>query len=185
MGPPRGWDRELPITGRDDGGFRRGARPSIRPAASSRSRRAACAFDTPPRMDRARDQAGVGLRDAQWRRAGARRNRAAGDPGALHNRWRKKPQEARHQAALEERNRIARDIHDTLTQGFAAILMQLQAAQRATRLPPAGGGPPRDGGRPGSTSLIEARRSVGTLQPTQTDCRRGRPHAALQQDRRS
>src|SRR5687767_6637040 len=34
--------------------------------------------------------------------------------------------EARRQAALEERNRLARDIHDTLTQGFAAILMQLQ-----------------------------------------------------------
>ena len=39
--------------------------------------------------------------------------------------------EARRQAALEERNRLARDIHDTLTQGFAAILMQLQAAQRS------------------------------------------------------
>ena len=40
--------------------------------------------------------------------------------------------EARRQAALEERNRIARDIHDTLTQGFAAILMQLQGARRST-----------------------------------------------------
>jgi signal transduction histidine kinase len=39
--------------------------------------------------------------------------------------------EARRQAVLEERNRIARDIHDTLAQGFGAILMQLQAAQRA------------------------------------------------------
>lgn len=39
--------------------------------------------------------------------------------------------EARRQAVLEERNRIARDIHDTLAQGFAAILMQLQSAQRA------------------------------------------------------
>ena len=39
---------------------------------------------------------------------------------------------------LEERNRLARDIHDTLAQGFAAILMQLQAAQRAAgALPPA------------------------------------------------
>ena len=47
--------------------------------------------------------------------------------------------EARRQAVLEERNRIARDIHDTLAQGFGAILMQLQAAQRAARsgLPPA------------------------------------------------
>ncbi len=38
--------------------------------------------------------------------------------------------EERRQAMLEERNRLARDIHDTLAQGFAAILMQLQAAQR-------------------------------------------------------
>ena len=46
--------------------------------------------------------------------------------------------EARRQAVLEERNRLARDIHDTLAQGFAAILMQLQGAQRsAASLPPA------------------------------------------------
>ena len=38
--------------------------------------------------------------------------------------------EERRKAVLEERNRLARDIHDTLAQGFAAILMQLQAAQR-------------------------------------------------------
>jgi signal transduction histidine kinase len=47
--------------------------------------------------------------------------------------------EERRQAVLEERNRMARDIHDTLAQGFGAILMQLQAAQRSTAtLPPAG-----------------------------------------------
>src|SRR4051812_49187452 len=39
-------------------------------------------------------------------------------------------QEERRKAILEERNRLARDIHDNLAQGFAAILMQLQAAQR-------------------------------------------------------
>ena len=32
--------------------------------------------------------------------------------------------EARRQAVLEKRNRIARDIHDTLAQGFGAILMR-------------------------------------------------------------
>lgn len=42
-------------------------------------------------------------------------------------------EEARHQAVLEERNRIARDIHDNLAQGFAAILMQLQSARRGTK----------------------------------------------------
>ena len=38
--------------------------------------------------------------------------------------------EERRKAILEERNRLARDIHDNLAQGFGAILMQLQAAQR-------------------------------------------------------
>jgi signal transduction histidine kinase len=38
--------------------------------------------------------------------------------------------EERSKAILEERNRLARDIHDNLAQGFAAILMQLQGARR-------------------------------------------------------
>jgi signal transduction histidine kinase len=41
--------------------------------------------------------------------------------------------EERRKSILEERNRLARDIHDNLAQGFAAILMQLQAAQRECR----------------------------------------------------
>ena len=41
--------------------------------------------------------------------------------------------EERRKGILEERNRLARDIHDNLAQGFAAILMQLQAAQREAR----------------------------------------------------
>jgi signal transduction histidine kinase len=74
--------------------------------------------------------------------------------------------EIRRQAVLEERNRLARDIHDTLAQGFAAILMQLQGAQRSMA------------GLPSSiarcidtavhlarTHMIEARRSVGALRP--------------------
>jgi signal transduction histidine kinase len=45
--------------------------------------------------------------------------------------------EDRRKAVLEERNRMARDIHDTLAQGFGAILMQLQSAQRESHtLPP-------------------------------------------------
>jgi PAS domain S-box-containing protein len=35
-------------------------------------------------------------------------------------------------AVLEERNRMARDIHDTLAQGLTAVIMQLQAADDAT-----------------------------------------------------
>ena len=75
--------------------------------------------------------------------------------------------EERRKAILEERNRLARDIHDNLAQGFAAILMQLQAAQRES-----GGAAPLavaasietavDLAR---THLTEARRSVGALRP--------------------
>jgi signal transduction histidine kinase len=75
--------------------------------------------------------------------------------------------EERRKAILEERNRLARDIHDNLAQGFAAILMQLQAARRE-----AGGAWPAgvaanienalDLAR---THLTEARRSVGALRP--------------------
>lgn len=74
--------------------------------------------------------------------------------------------EARRQAALEERNRIARDIHDMLTQGFAAILMQLQAAQRSSRtLPPAVASAIEVAVDLARTHMIEARRSVGALRP--------------------
>ena len=74
--------------------------------------------------------------------------------------------EERRKAILEERNRLARDIHDTLAQGFAAILMQLQAAQRG-----AGGLPVTVASSIDTavdlarTHLAEARRSVGALRP--------------------
>jgi len=75
--------------------------------------------------------------------------------------------EERRKAMLEERNRLARDIHDNLAQGFAAILMQLQAAQRE-----AGGALPATVAASVDTAvdlarthLTEARRSVGTLRP--------------------
>jgi PAS domain S-box-containing protein len=35
-------------------------------------------------------------------------------------------------AVLEERNRMARDIHDTLAQGFTGVIVQLEAAEDAT-----------------------------------------------------
>lgn len=40
-------------------------------------------------------------------------------------------QELREMAVVEERNRIAREIHDTLAQGFAGILMQVEALRQA------------------------------------------------------
>ena len=74
--------------------------------------------------------------------------------------------EARRQAVLEERNRLARDIHDTLAQGFAAILMQLQAAQRsATALPPSIAHSIDTAVDLARTHMVEARRSVCALRP--------------------
>ena len=69
-------------------------------------------------------------------------------------------------AVLEERNRMAREIHDTLAQGFTAIVLQLEAAEQVL-----------DGGsqeaeehlgrakNQARESLQEARRSVWNLLP--------------------
>jgi signal transduction histidine kinase len=75
--------------------------------------------------------------------------------------------EERRKGILEERNRLARDIHDTLAQGFAAILMQLQAAQREARgtLPPSIAASVETAVDLARTHLAEARRSVGALRP--------------------
>ena len=75
--------------------------------------------------------------------------------------------QSRHAAVLEERNRMARDIHDTLAQGLTGVIVQLQAADDAAakgykkdalhHLQSA-----RDLARAG---LNEARRSVRALRP--------------------
>jgi signal transduction histidine kinase len=75
--------------------------------------------------------------------------------------------QGRQAAVLEERNRMAREIHDTLAQGFTGILMQLEATESAL-----------DSARPdlaherlakarelARASLSEARRSVWALRP--------------------
>jgi signal transduction histidine kinase len=74
--------------------------------------------------------------------------------------------EERRKAILEERNRLARDIHDNLAQGFAAILMQLQGAQRQAGSFPAAVASSIDIAiELARTHLSEARRSVGALRP--------------------
>lgn len=45
-------------------------------------------------------------------------------------RWRVREVEARFNAVLAERNRIAREIHDTLAQGFVAVSVQLELVSR-------------------------------------------------------
>jgi signal transduction histidine kinase len=73
--------------------------------------------------------------------------------------------EERRKAILEERNRLARDIHDNLAQGFAAILMQLQAAQRESAMLPASQSSIAVAIDLARTHLAEARRSVSALRP--------------------
>lgn len=74
--------------------------------------------------------------------------------------------EERRKGILEERNRLARDIHDNLAQGFGAILMQLQAAQREGRdLPPSVARSIDIAVDMARTHMVEARRSVGALRP--------------------
>jgi signal transduction histidine kinase len=86
---------------------------------------------------------------------------------ALHKSriYEQKRLEERRKAILEERNRLARDIHDNLAQGFGAILMQLQAAQREGTLPPQAARNIDIAVDLARTHMVEARRSVGALRP--------------------
>ena len=91
---------------------------------------------------------------------------------ALHKSriYEQKRAEERRKAILEERNRLARDIHDNLAQGFGAILMQLQAAQReGARLPSSVARSIDTAIDLARTHLVEARRSVGALRPNVSD----------------
>lgn len=75
--------------------------------------------------------------------------------------------QAREAGVLDERQRMAGEIHDTLAQGLAGIITQVQAAQRVWHLP--------DQARThvdralglARESLAEARRSVQALRPSQ------------------
>ena len=40
-------------------------------------------------------------------------------------------EQSRQTAILAERNRLARDVHDTLAQGFTGVIVQLEAAEYA------------------------------------------------------
>lgn len=72
----------------------------------------------------------------------------------------------RQAGVLEERQRLAREIHDTLAQGFTSIVLQLQAAEAAW----ASGSPGarlhlEQARRTASENLAEARQLVWALQP--------------------
>ncbi|WP_308251239.1 sensor histidine kinase [Streptomonospora nanhaiensis] len=76
--------------------------------------------------------------------------------------------QAREAGVHDERRRMAREIHDTLAQGFVGIITQLQAAQRAPEAPGEGAEWRQrvaNALRLARENLAEARRSVHALGP--------------------
>ena len=73
-----------------------------------------------------------------------------------------------HAVILEERTRMARDIHDTLAQGFIGVIVQLEAMAAAIscREPKKVNACLQRAGDLARRSLNEARRSVHALRPT-------------------
>ena len=72
----------------------------------------------------------------------------------------------REVAALEERNRLAREIHDTLAQGLTGIVVQLEAADRVAAKQPERGAASLDRAKKlARQCLEEARRSLWNLRP--------------------
>ncbi|MBI5879697.1 MAG: sensor histidine kinase [Chloroflexi bacterium] len=70
----------------------------------------------------------------------------------------------REAAVLEERQRVARDIHDTLAQGLTGVVVQLGAAERALDVEPSEAQPHVVlARRLARESLAEARRSIWNL----------------------
>ncbi|MBE1579303.1 sensor histidine kinase [Amycolatopsis roodepoortensis] len=73
--------------------------------------------------------------------------------------------QAREAGVLDERQRIARDIHDTLAQGLAGILTQLQAAEQTLDERPVLHRHVTNAMNLARESLTEARRTVHAVQP--------------------
>lgn len=75
--------------------------------------------------------------------------------------------QSRQNAVLAERNRLTRDLHDTLAQGFTGIIMQLEAAKGAIAKTDAEGvrAHIERAASLARTSLGEARRSVRAMRP--------------------
>lgn len=72
----------------------------------------------------------------------------------------------RHEGILEERQRLAREIHDTLAQGFTSIVMHLEAAEQALGSDPAALHRHLDRARSTArASLAQARRVIHDLRP--------------------
>jgi len=73
--------------------------------------------------------------------------------------------QAREAGVLEERQRVAREIHDTIAQGLTGIVTQLEAADQARDLPAERDRHLHNAQRLARESLTEARRSVEASMP--------------------
>ncbi|HEX4702143.1 MAG TPA: sensor histidine kinase [Pseudonocardiaceae bacterium] len=73
--------------------------------------------------------------------------------------------QAREAGVLDERQRMAREIHDTIAQGLTGIITQLQAAEHVTDQPEVHGRHLDNAARLARESLTEARRSVRAMRP--------------------
>lgn len=74
-------------------------------------------------------------------------------------------EQARDAGVVEERQRMAREIHDTLAQGLTGIVAQIQAAEQAERRPSDWRRHLRTAAQLARESLAEARRSVQAVRP--------------------
>ncbi len=76
-------------------------------------------------------------------------------------------EKSRRSAVMAERNRMAREVHDTLAQGFTGVIVQLEAAGEAMaqRLSEKASGHLDRASELARESLREARRSVRALRP--------------------
>ena len=80
--------------------------------------------------------------------------------------------QAREAGVMDERQRMAREIHDTLAQSLAGILTQLQAAEQTGDDPSVWRGHVMNSMTLARDSLVEARRTVHAVEPIQlTDAR--------------
>jgi signal transduction histidine kinase len=111
-------------------------------------------------MSRYQDGREAALREA--REANERLETALADNAALQERL---VEQARAAGVLDERARMAREIHDTLAQGLTGIVTQLQAAEHVADDPDAWRRHHAAATALARESLTEARRSVNELRP--------------------
>jgi signal transduction histidine kinase len=107
-----------------------------------------------------------GLAIGELAEANRRLEESMAENAALHARL---VEQARAAGVVEERRRLAGEIHDTLAQGLTAIVAQLEAAEQAGHRPDERSRHLTQARSLARSSLTEARRSVRALRPEQLE----------------